>query len=226
MNRALSRLAGLAAATALTGGVLGALLPSTVQAAGCNPRTGPAQRQVEKYLGLPVNGTASLTDCLAVQRFQRRMDIRPTLGYAGPLTGSVVARLSGAALSSCGTSAGVRVCVDLTHQVMWMKRGSKRVYGPVPIRTGRAGLRTPSGNFSVRDKKVSTTSSIFKGVPLPYWERFYADMGFHETPSWLYLENVPGSHGCINLLPADARALYKLTKIGTPVHIFGRKPGT
>jgi lipoprotein-anchoring transpeptidase ErfK/SrfK len=222
----LARTAGVAAAAALVGGVFGALTPSTAQAAGCAPRTGPTQRQVERYLGLPVNGTASYADCVAVQRFQLRMDIRPAAGYAGPLTGSVVARLSGAALGSCGSSAGIRVCVDLTHQVMWISRSGKRIYGPVPIRTGRVGLVTPAGTFRIGNKKVSTTSSIFKGVPLPYWEQFYRDMGFHQTPSWLYAPNTPGSHGCINLLPPDAKALFKLTKVGTPVRIFGRKPGT
>jgi peptidoglycan hydrolase-like protein with peptidoglycan-binding domain len=220
------RLAGAAVTTALVGGAVVALLPAPAQAAGCAPRTGPSQRQVERYLGLPVDGVASVSDCLAVRRFQRRMDIRPAAGYAGPLTGSVAARLAGAALGSCGYSTGVRVCVDLTHQVMWVTRSGKRIRGPVPIRTGRANLRTPSGNFRILGKKVSTTSTIFKGVPLPYWERFHLDMGFHETPSWLYAPNTPGSHGCINLLPADAKALFKLTRIGTPVRIFGRKPGT
>jgi hypothetical protein len=207
------RLGGAVAAAALAGGVLGAVLPSTAQAATCAPRTGPTQRQVERYLGLRVDGTASTADCLAVRRFQYRMDIRPAAGYAGPLTGSVVARLTGAALGNCGTSAGVRICLDLTHQVVWVTRGGKRIY-------------TPAGSFRIQEKKVSTTSSIFKGVPLPYWERFHRDMGFHQTPSWLYAPETPGSHGCVNLLPADAKALYSLTKPGTPVRIFGRKPGT
>jgi hypothetical protein len=217
---------GTLAAAALFGGLLGAVVPGTADAATCAPRTGPAQRQVERYLGLKVDGIASTADCLAVQRFQRRMDIRPAAGYAGPLTGSVVGRLAGAALGSCGSSAGVRICLDLTHQVLWVTRSGKRIYGPVPARTGRAGLRTPAGTFRIQDKKVSTTSSIFKGVPLPYWQRFYRDMGFHQTPSWLYEPNTPGSHGCVNLLPVDAKALFALTKTGTPVRIFGRKPGT
>lgn len=217
---------GAVTAAALVGGVLGAFIPATAQAAACTPRTGPAQRSVERYLGLRVDGVASHSDCLAIQRFQRRMDIRPTAGYAGPLTASVVARLTGAALGSCGYSVGVRVCVDLTHQVMWVTKSGKRIHGPVPIRTGRTGLRTPSGTFRIGNKKVSTTSSIFKGVPLPYWEQFYRDMGFHQTPSWLYEPDTPGSHGCINLLPPDAKALFRLTKVGTPVRIFGRKPGT
>jgi lipoprotein-anchoring transpeptidase ErfK/SrfK len=59
---------------------------------------------------------------------------------------------------------------------------------------------------------------------MPYWQQFHRDMGFHETPSYLY--QGPGSHGCLNLLRRDAVTLYGLTKRGTPVQIFGRKPGT
>jgi len=224
-RRALLRCGTLSLTVVLVGAGLGVLMPSTAQAAGCTPRTGPAQRQVEAYLGLSVDGVASKSDCLAVQRFQRRMDIRPTAGYAGPLTSSVVSRLANASLGSCGYSAGVRVCVDLTHQVMWVTRSGKRVHGPVPIRTGRTGLITPTGSFRIQDKKLSTISSYFK-VKLPYWQRFYRDMGFHQTTTWLYDPGSPGSHGCINLLPADAKALWSYTKSGTPVKIFGRKPGT
>lgn len=224
-RRALRRCVALPVAVVLAVTSLGVLLPSTAQAAGCSPRTGPAQRQVENYLGLPVDGKASSADCLAVQRFQRRMDIRPAAGYAGPLTSSVVTRLSNASVGSCGYSAGLRVCVDLTHQVMWVTRSGKRIHGPVPIRTGRTGLITPTGSYKIQDKKITTISSYFK-VELPYWQRFHRDMGFHQTTTWLYDPGSPGSHGCINLLPTDARALWSYTKRGTPVKIFGRKPGT
>lgn len=212
-------------ATVVVGGGLGALVPSAADAAGCSARTGPAQRQVERHLGRPVDGVASHADCVAVQTFQRRMGIRPAAGYAGPLTSKVVSRLAGASLGACGYSAGIRICVDLTHQVMWVTRSGQRIRGPVPIRTGRTGLRTPAGMYRIQGKKVNTISTIFK-VKLPYWQRFYRDMGFHQTTTWLYDPGSPGSHGCINLLPADAKALYSLTTIGTPVKIFGRKPGT
>jgi L,D-transpeptidase-like protein len=225
IRRALLRWSALPLVALLVGAGLGVLLPSTAQAAGCTPRTGSGQRQVEKYLGLPVDGTASKADCQAVQRFQWRMDIRPAAGYAGPMTSRVVSRLSGASFGSCGYSAGIRVCVDLTHQVMWITRSGKRVHGPVPIRTGRKGLTTPSGTYRIQDRKLSTISTIFK-VKLPYWQRFYRDMGFHQTTTWLHDPGSPGSHGCINLLPADAKALWSYTKTGTPVKIFGRKPGT
>jgi hypothetical protein len=203
-----------------------ALAPaSPAAAAGCTPRTGPYQRQLEKYLGRPVDGVASYADCVAVQKFQIRFNIQPTAGYAGPLTWSVASRLSRAQFGGCGYTMAMRVCVDMTSQTMWVIKGGKRIYGPVPVRTGRKGLTTPAGWFRVQDKKVSTVSSYFK-VKLPYWQRFYRDMGFHQSTTYLYDPKIPGSHGCINLLATDAKALFNLTVRGTEVHIFGRKPGT
>jgi hypothetical protein len=225
VRAAARRLAAGAAVLALAGGLTALIPASPASAAGCAPRTGPNQRQVEKYLGLRVDGWASQADCLAVQRFQRRFDIRPTAGYAGPLTGSIVTRLSTAHYGQCGYSAATKVCVDLTSQVVWVTKAGKRTYGPVPVRSGRKNLTTPAGTFKIQDKKVTTVSSIF-GVKLPYWQRFYRDMGFHQTTTYLYDPKIPGSHGCLNLLPADAKALFGITARGTVVQIIGRKPGT
>jgi lipoprotein-anchoring transpeptidase ErfK/SrfK len=214
------------AVVAVAGGALALAPASPAAAAGCTPRTGPYQKQVEKYLGLKVDGVASAADCVAVQRFQIRYDIRPTAGYAGPLTYSIVTRLSTAHYGSCGNSTITKVCVDMTSQVMWViKGGSKRIYGPVPVRTGRKHSTTPAGSYRIGDKKLETVSSIFK-VKMKYWQRFYRDMGFHQSTTYLYDPSIPGSHGCINLLATDAKALYGITVTGTPVQVFGRKPGT
>jgi len=223
--RAARRLAAATAVLAVAGGMTLLAPASPAAAAGCTARTGPYQKQVERYLGLRVDGVASYADCLAVQRFQRRFDIRPAAGFAGPLTYSIVNRLSTAHYGQCAFSYHQRVCVDLTSQVMWVTKAGKKLYGPVPIRTGRKYKATPAGFFKISDKKVSTTSSIFK-VKLPYWQRFYRDMGFHQSTTYLYDPKLPGSHGCINLLATDAKALFNMTVRGTSVHAFGRKPGT
>ena len=194
--------------------------------------TGPGQLAVEKYLAahtgfgpVTVDGKQSAQDCAAIKKFQARYGVLPLAGYAGPVSGSVATRLSSVATAKCSVK-GLTVCVDLTSQTMWVVSGGETVLGPVPIRTGRAGKATPPGFYSIHDKKKWTTSSEFKDVPLPYWERFNGGMGFHQTPSYLYDQNSPGSHGCINLLRRDAIALFGLTHTGTRVHIFGVKPGT
>lgn len=206
--------------------------PSSAQPVGPCAETGPDQLAVEQYLAnhpqfgtVTVDGKQSAQDCAAIKKFQQRYGIDPDAGYAGPVTKSVTTRLANAATDTCQTGSGTTVCVDLTSQTMWVVQGRDTVLGPTPIRTGRDELETPAGKFKIQDKLEYTISTIFN-VPLPYWQRFYADMGFHETPSYLYEGDSPGSHGCINLLPSDAVDLFELTESGTPVHIFGRKPGT
>jgi len=180
-----------------------------------------------RYGRVTVDGRQDATDCAAIRTFQLRFGVLPSVGYAGPVTGRVAARLTAAESrrGQCGAGSGLTVCVDLTSQAMWAVRGGQVILGPTSIRTGRAGLATPAGAFSVREKKRLTRSSYYD-VDLPYWQRFHGDMGFHSTASYLYEGDSPGSHGCINLLSRDARALYAITAPGTPVHIFGRKPGT
>jgi lipoprotein-anchoring transpeptidase ErfK/SrfK len=196
-------------------------------------RTGPSQLVVERYLSahpafgpVTVDGKQSAADCAAIKKFQVRYGVQPMAGYAGPVSGQVASRLGKAAKNRCSAGSGVTVCVDLTSQTMWVVRGGAIVYGPTTIRTGRAGMATPAGRYSIGDKKKYTVSTEYKDTPLPYWQRFSGMMGFHQTPSYLYDGGSPGSHGCINLLRRDAIALYGLTKRGTPVHIFGTKPGT
>ena len=201
-------------------------------AAGPCAKTGPAQLVVERYLAahpqfgkVTVDGKQSAADCAAIKKFQTRYGVRPSIGVAGPTSGRVATRLGKANLDKCDSGAGTTICVDLTAQAMWVVRDGQVVLGPTTIRTGRAGLATPAGHFRIGNKKKRTISTIFK-VPLPYWQQFNADMGFHQTPSYLYEGDSPGSHGCINLLRRDAIALYGLTEVGTNVHVFGRKPGT
>jgi lipoprotein-anchoring transpeptidase ErfK/SrfK len=62
-------------------------------------------------------------------------------------------------------------------------------------------------------------------VWLPYWQQFHGGMGFHETTTYIH-NGYLGSHGCVNLLPSAARQLWDLGKVGTRVHVFGRRLGT
>jgi lipoprotein-anchoring transpeptidase ErfK/SrfK len=206
--------------------------PAAPPVTGPCGKTGPGQAAVERYLAthpefgkVTVDGKQDAVDCATIKKFQLRYGVRPAVGLAGPTSKRVATRLSAANLDACDPRGGTTICVDLTSQTMWVLRGGKVVLGPTTIRTGRAGLATPPGHFRIGNKKKHTISTIFK-VPLPYWQQFNADMGFHQTPSYLYDGGSPGSHGCINLLRRDAVALYKLTTVGTSVHVFGRKVGT
>jgi lipoprotein-anchoring transpeptidase ErfK/SrfK len=199
---------------------------------GTCARTAAGQLTLERYLAtnaqygpVTVDGRQDAADCAAIRKFQSRYGIRPANGVAGPLTTRVATRLGRAALGRCKTGPALIICVDLTSQTMWVVKNGEVVLGPTVIRTGRAGLATPAGHYRIADRGRRYLSKEFK-VILPYWQRFNGGMGFHETTTYLHDGDSPGSHGCVNLLHRDAVALWGLTGHGTPVHIFGQKPGT
>lgn len=191
---------------------------------------GPAQRQVEEYLAAhpqygPVNtdGKQSDQDCAAIKKLQTRWDIAAPTGGADALTGRVVKLVRSARIANCpGTDQGLLICVDLTTQTMWVLRDGAIVLGPTIIRSGRAGEETPTGEFTIAEKKVYTVSTI-ANTPMRQWQHLRDGYGFHQAWRYLHDPAVPGSAGCVNLTRQDAEDLFRLTEIGTQVRIFGRK---
>ncbi|MFC4020922.1 L,D-transpeptidase family protein [Micromonospora sp. GCM10011542] len=198
-------------------------------AAGC-PQ-GEHQRAVETYLArlggfgtVTVDGRQSAADCAAIKKFQRRYDIRPVQGRAGPTTYDVAKRLATTDTASCKAGTGTTFCVDLTRQTVWAMRGGKVVMKPTVTRTGMPGYRTPAGTYKVNFRNIKEWSDPYE-VWLPYWQHFTQGMGFHETTTYLHDKSI-GSHGCVNLLHADAVRMWELGKIGTRVVLVGRRSGT
>ncbi|WP_433117262.1 L,D-transpeptidase family protein [Micromonospora sp. CA-246542] len=198
-------------------------------AAGC-PQ-GQHQRAVETYLArlggfgaVTVDGRQSAADCAAIKKFQQRYGIRPVEGRAGPTTLDVAQRLATTDTTRCQAGAGTTFCVDLTRQTVWAMRGGKVVMAPTVTRTGMSGYRTPSGTYTVNFRNPKEWSDPYE-VWLPYWQHFTQGMGFHETTTYLHDKSI-GSHGCVNLLHADAVRMWELGKVGTRVVLIGRRPGT
>ncbi|WP_428983202.1 L,D-transpeptidase family protein [Phytohabitans maris] len=192
---------------------------------------GESQRAVETALAklgtfgtVTVDGKQSDADCAAIKKFQQRYGISPAAGRAGPTTADVAQRLAATDTSKCKTGSGTTFCVDLTHQTVWAMRGGKVVLKPTVTRTGMPGYATPTGAYSVQNKALKEWSNPYE-VWLPYWQRFNGGIGFHETTTYIHTKSI-GSHGCVNLLPSDARAFYDLGKVGSRVYVFGRRPGT
>jgi hypothetical protein len=198
-------------------------------ASGC-PQ-GENQREVETYLArlggfgkITVDGRQSAEDCAAIKKFQRRYDIRPAEGRAGPVTADVARRLASTDTAKCRTGPGTTFCVDLTLQTVWAMQGSVVVMPPTVTRTGMAGYQTPAGTFTINYRSQREWSRPY-GVWLPYWQHFTQGMGFHETTTYIHDRPI-GSHGCVNLLPVDARRMWDLGRVGTRVYLVGRRPGT
>src|SRR5438046_5174223 len=87
------------------------------------------------------------------------------------------------------------IVASITEQVAYVYRNGIRI-ARSSVSTGRPGHRTPTGVFTILEKEVHHTSSIYKGEEMPYMERV----------TWggiaLHAGDLPGyadSHGCFRL---------------------------
>jgi lipoprotein-anchoring transpeptidase ErfK/SrfK len=201
-------------------------------AAAATCRRGSYQKAVEGYLkklggfgSVKVDGKQSAADCAAIRKFQKRYDIRPAAGLAGPTTNDVAKRLAGTSTKACkAKKTGTTICVDLTSQTVYVLKNGKVSVKPTVTRTGMKGYRTPTGTFKINKRMKKEWSNPYK-VWMPYWQRFVGGVGLHQTTTYLH-DGWRGSHGCVNLLGRDAKALYGLGRIGMTVKVFGRRSGT
>jgi lipoprotein-anchoring transpeptidase ErfK/SrfK len=104
-----------------------------------------------------------------------------------------------------------------------MKNG-KKYTNPTVTRTGMKNYRTPAGTFKINKRTKKEWSDPYE-VWLPYWQRFIGGRGFHQTTTYIH-DKWRGSHGCVNLLPQDAKTYWSAGKIGMTVKVIGRRPGT
>ncbi|MEO3974048.1 L,D-transpeptidase family protein [Streptomyces sp. CAU 1734] len=200
-------------------------------AAACTAGKGPYQKQVEKFLGRPVDGKQSSADCKAIRSFQTKHGIAPASGFAGTLTWQAMdtmlqqkaAGKTPNKAGKCPVNKGRIACVDLTRQLSWIQDGKKLVYGPVPVRTGKKGTETRTGARKIYWRNIDHVSSIYK-VKMPYAQFFDGGQAFHSVTKSMW--NPPGSAGCVNMRPAEAKAYWKLLKKGDDVYVYGQKPGT
>uniref|UniRef100_UPI003C7CABC3 L,D-transpeptidase n=1 Tax=unclassified Streptomyces TaxID=2593676 RepID=UPI003C7CABC3 len=218
--------AGLVAAPALvlsTG--------TAAQAASCTAAKGPYQKQTEKWLKRTADGKQSVADCKAIRSFQADKGITPAAGYAGPVTWRTMKTITAQkaagknpnAAKKCPTNKGRIACVDLTRQLSWIQDGSKLKFGPVPVRTGRNGDETRTGSKKIYWRNINHWSTLYD-VSMPYAQFFDGGQAFHSVTKSMY--NNPGSAGCVNMRPGDAKAYWNLLKNGDDVYVYGRKPGT
>ncbi|MFL6530547.1 MAG: L,D-transpeptidase family protein [Chthoniobacterales bacterium] len=134
------------------------------------------------------------------------------------------------------------VKIKLAEQRAYFYKGGKLV-GISQLSTGREGLTTPSGNFSITQKDKDHASSKygdyvdsadnvvvpnvdvtkdpkppgthFKGAPMPYFMRIVGGVGMHAG----YLPGYPASHGCIRMPEFMAENFFNSVSTGTPVQI-------
>ncbi len=88
-----------------------------------------------------------------------------------------------------------------------------------PVSTGQRGHRTPTGVFSILQKKRVHYSNIYHGASMPYMQRItWTGVAMHAG----VLPGYPASHGCIRMPHSFARRIFRMTKIGQRVLVVPR----
>jgi L,D-transpeptidase-like protein len=109
----------------------------------------------------------------------------------------------------------VVVLVSLPDQTMYVYRNGVRI-GRSTVSTGKQGKRTPTGVFTVLQKKVDHESSIYKGAKMPHMQRLtWSGIAMHAGN----LPGYPASAGCVRLPVDFAAKLYTVTSMGSTVII-------
>ena len=105
--------------------------------------------------------------------------------------------------------------IDLTAQRVMVYRDGALIAAS-SISTGSAGRETPTGVFTILEKKVMHRSTTYDDAPMPFMQRLTSKgIAIHAGD----LPGYPASHGCIRLPNEFAKQLYGVTEIGTAVMI-------
>jgi lipoprotein-anchoring transpeptidase ErfK/SrfK len=140
-----------------------------------------------------------------------------------------------------GSNGKPSVKISIGEQRAYFYKSGQLV-GISQLSTGREGLKTPTGSFSIIQKDKDHVSSKygdfvdasgtvvkpnvsvddpkppgshFKGSPMPYFMRIVDGTGMHAG----YLPGYPASHGCIRMPEFMAENFFRSVSTGTPVQI-------
>ncbi|OHE79312.1 MAG: hypothetical protein A2X76_00525, partial [Lysobacterales bacterium GWF1_69_6] len=115
------------------------------------------------------------------------------------------------------------VLVSLPEQRAYVYRNGVRI-GVATVSTGKKGYETPTGVFTILQKKREHYSNLYDDAPMPFMQRLTWDgLALHtgRVPGY------PASHGCVRLPDGFARKLFDVTERGMTVVIInepGRAP--
>jgi hypothetical protein len=128
------------------------------------------------------------------------------------------------------------VDVNLRRQTLVAFEGVTPVFATL-VSSGRNEHETPPGSFRIREKHISATMDAdtatdgpYSIEDVPYIEYFNAGYALHGA-FWHAQFGTVKSHGCVNLAPWDAKAVFGWTDPSLPagwhsVYATKDKPGT
>jgi hypothetical protein len=107
----------------------------------------------------------------------------------------------------------VVVVVSLPEQLVHVYRNGVTI-GVSTCSTGKPGNRTPTGVFTILQKREEHYSSTYNNAPMPNMQRLtWRGIALHAGN----LPSYPASHGCIRLPTNFSELLFSVTRLGTSV---------
>ncbi|MES0880072.1 L,D-transpeptidase [Roseibium sp. SCP14] len=117
------------------------------------------------------------------------------------------------AVEEAREEAPLHMLVSLDDQQIKVYRGLDLIETS-PISSGMRGYSTPTGVFSILEKRRKHFSNIYDNAPMPFMQRLtWSGIALHVGK----LPGYPASHGCIRLPRPFAKSLYSMTERGMHV---------
>lgn len=107
----------------------------------------------------------------------------------------------------------LHMLVSINEQRLDVYRGLQLIE-TTPISSGKRGHSTPTGVFSILEKRRRHFSNLYDNAPMPYMQRLtWSGIALHEGK----LPGYPASHGCIRLPRSFAKSIFGETQRGMHV---------
>ena len=103
--------------------------------------------------------------------------------------------------------------VSLNKQRVYVYDAEEQI-AEAPISSGARGHPTPTGIFSILQKRRRHYSNLYDSAPMPNMQRLtWSGVAMHAG----HLPGYPASHGCVRLPHSFSKKLFSMTEMGTRV---------
>jgi peptidoglycan hydrolase-like protein with peptidoglycan-binding domain len=131
-----------------------------------------------------------------------------------------VALALSASVALAGEQAPLQIVVSRDQQSLVVYDGNT-VVATSNVSTGKAGHSTPTGIFSILEKRRFHKSNIYSNAPMPFMQRLtWSGIALHASN---HVPSYPASHGCVRMPDAFAKQLFKMTGRGLHVLVSDRQ---
>ena len=120
-----------------------------------------------------------------------------------------------AAYQKVGGPGAVSILISLPGQIAYIYRDGVLIAAST-VSTGKRGKSTPTGEFTILQKREFHRSNLYSNAPMPFMQRLtWTGIALHAG----VLPGYPASHGCIRFPREFARRLFQITELGGQVSV-------